>query len=56
MGEIIEYAKERGLQEIFGEVLRENTTMLRLCEFLGFSRSLPPDDPGVVRVTLKLRE
>ncbi|MCB1741497.1 MAG: bifunctional acetate--CoA ligase family protein/GNAT family N-acetyltransferase [Gammaproteobacteria bacterium] len=56
MRRIIDHARKRGIGEIFGDVLRENTTMLRLCEFLGFSRSLPPDDPGVVRVTLKLRE
>ncbi len=35
--------------------MRENTTMLRLCQVLGFTRSNLPDEPGVVRVTLKLQ-
>ncbi|MCA8933649.1 MAG: bifunctional acetate--CoA ligase family protein/GNAT family N-acetyltransferase, partial [Rhodospirillaceae bacterium] len=56
MGEIIEYAKERGLQEIFGEVLRENTTMLKMCEELGFKRTNDPDDPGIVHVQVKMSE
>lgn len=54
MRRIIDYARGRGIREIRGDVLRENTTMLRLCEVLGFVRSNVPDEPGIVRVTLKL--
>lgn len=54
MQRIIRYARDRGIGELYGDVLRDNTTMLRICEFLGFSRSGIPDDPNIVRVTLKL--
>jgi acetyltransferase len=54
MKRIIEYARSRGIKELFGDVLRENRSMLRLCEILGFVESRTQDDPGVVRVTLHL--
>ena len=54
MRRIIRYGKERGLQEIYGEVLRENTTMLKLCKALGFVESLMPEEPSLVKVTLTL--
>ena len=56
MNEIITYARDRGIQEIFGEVLRENTTMLLMCEELGFERRNDPDDPGIVHVRVKLAD
>jgi len=54
MGEILAYAKARGVAEIFGEVLRENTTMLSLCRDLGFHREPDPDDAGLVRVSIRM--
>ena len=54
MKRIIEYARSRGLRELFGDVLRENRSMLKLCEILGFRESRMPEDPGVVRVSLQL--
>ncbi|MGD8429089.1 MAG: bifunctional acetate--CoA ligase family protein/GNAT family N-acetyltransferase [Ectothiorhodospiraceae bacterium] len=54
MRRIIDYCRNRGTRMIFGDVLRENTTMLRLCETLGFSRRSSPDDPDIVRVELEL--
>lgn len=54
MRRIIDYARDRGIGEMFGDVLRENRPMLKLCKILGFSESRVPDDPGVTRVTLKL--
>jgi acetyltransferase len=56
MRRIIDYAAARGIGEIFGDVLRENTTMLRLCEELGFTQTSMADEPGLVRVMLKLRD
>jgi acetyltransferase len=56
MRRIIDYAKKRGIGEIFGDVLRENTTMLRICQELGFTQTSVPDEPGLVRVVLRLRE
>lgn len=52
MSLIIEYARADGLDEIIGEVLRENTTMLALCEALGFTMKRVPDDDGLVEVHL----
>lgn len=52
---IIEYAKGRGIKELFGEVLRENEAMLRLNRALNFKIQATPDDPGVLHVSLKLQ-
>ncbi len=54
MQRIIDYARRRGIGEIYGDVLHENTTMLNLCKTLGFSRAVMPSDPDIVRVSLKL--
>jgi acetyltransferase len=54
MRRIIDYARDRGIKELFGDVLQENRPMLKLCEILGFSLQRAPDDPGVTRVTLSL--
>ena len=54
MRHIIEYARSRGIKELFGEVLRENEPMLRLNRALGFTISSAPDDPGVLHVSLPL--
>ncbi|MGD8540868.1 MAG: bifunctional acetate--CoA ligase family protein/GNAT family N-acetyltransferase [Desulfobacteraceae bacterium] len=54
MRRIIDYARSRGIGEIYGEVLAENRTMRRLCEAFGFSFKAVPDDPGVMRASLKL--
>lgn len=40
---IIEYARNEGLQRIEGEVLSENSSMLRMCKQLGFDISASPD-------------
>ena len=54
MGRIIDYARSRGISELWGEVLRENDSMLRLNRKLGFVLRALADDPGVVHVSLKL--
>ena len=56
MEEIIAYARSRGIQHIFGEVLRENTTMLTMCDELGFDRRVDPDDPRLIQVSIDLTE
>lgn len=55
MTRLIEYAKARGLSEIFGHVLRENLPMLGLCKDLGLRVSLAPDKFDTVQVDLRLR-
>ncbi len=54
MRRIIDYARGRGTGQIFGDVLRENVTMLKLCRVLGFETSGVPDDLTLMRVTLRL--
>lgn len=51
---IIDYARSRGIKEIFGEVLDDNATMLKLCRAFGFSVKASPGDPGVKSVSLQL--
>jgi len=36
MRRIIDYAKEKGLRRVYGDVLAENTAMLQMCAELGF--------------------
>ena len=36
MHRVIDYAKEKGLRRVYGDVLAENATMLQMCEELGF--------------------
>jgi acetyltransferase len=54
MRRIIDYARARGIGEITGDVLRDNRTMLRLCEVFGFTTHRDPDNLGSVRVRLPL--
>ncbi len=51
---MIEYGRSEGLRRIEGQVLAENRVMLEICEKLGFSISLDPDDANVRLVTLSL--
>jgi acetyltransferase len=54
MRRIISYVRQRGTQEIFGEVLRENESMLRINTALGFTITRLPEDPDIMLVSLKL--
>lgn len=49
---IIRYAGVDGIQTIKGEVLKENTSMISMCQALGFNVGTSPDDPGIALVTL----
>jgi acetyltransferase len=51
---IIEYAKNHGIKELYGEVLRENEPMLRLNRAFQFNIHATQDDPGVLHVSLPL--
>ncbi len=51
---LLDYTQRRGLVEVHGEVLRENRPMLKLCKILGFTQSPIVDEPGLVRVSLRL--
>ncbi|MDG4551835.1 MAG: bifunctional acetate--CoA ligase family protein/GNAT family N-acetyltransferase [Candidatus Contendobacter sp.] len=51
---IIHYARARGIQEIYGEVLTENKPMLQMNRALGFAVHNDRDDPGLKHVVLSL--
>jgi acetyltransferase len=50
MNRLIEIARQCGIGELIGEVLRENQPMLAMCEELGFAVEPDPAEPGVERV------
>ena len=52
MRTIIDYARARGIRELFGYVLRENESMLALSRKLGFAVAGSNEGPGVLRVSL----
>jgi acetyltransferase len=54
MALIADYARDRGLREIWGTILRENTGMIALVRRLGFTIKTDPDDAALVTATLKL--
>ena len=54
MQRLIQFADADEIQELWGQVLAENSTMLRMCHDLGFQISMDPDDSALRRVTLRL--
>ena len=50
MSRLIDIARECGIGELVGEVLRENGPMLEMCGTLGFAIAPDPDDEAVLRV------
>jgi RimJ/RimL family protein N-acetyltransferase len=53
MRRAIEYAKEKGLRQVYGDVLAENAAMLQMCAELGF-REAEEVGPDVKRLVLDL--
>ncbi|HET6396465.1 MAG TPA: bifunctional acetate--CoA ligase family protein/GNAT family N-acetyltransferase [Pseudoxanthomonas sp.] len=51
---MIEYAGSIGLRTVEGQVLRENATMLAMCQQLGFAIRPDREDPSVVHVALDI--
>lgn len=51
---LIEYAKSEGLTQIYGQVLRENTTMVEMCRNLGFKVEPDAVERDLFDVTLPL--
>jgi acetyltransferase len=54
MTRLIGIAKQRGIAELVGEVLRENGPMLQTCHELGFAIARDPSDPSVMQVRKRL--
>src|SRR5680860_1231465 len=51
---LFDYARGRGIQEIYADILCENTLMLKLADELGFTRAVLPRERDVVYATLRL--
>jgi RimJ/RimL family protein N-acetyltransferase len=54
MQRLVEWCRENGVRELWGDVLEDNTAMLELASHLGFHREAQVGSPGLVRVSLKL--
>src|SRR5262249_7817942 len=54
MRRLIDVARQNGVEQLTGQVLQENTGMLRLVRGLGF-RVVPTADPAVAEAMLNLR-
>jgi acetyltransferase len=54
METLIDYARSEGIVALQGEVLAENSIMLRMCSELGFSISPSPTDSNIRLVQLPL--
>ena len=55
MNRLIHIARQRGIGELVGEVLRENQPMLQMCRELGFAMVPQPADPAIMVVNKILR-
>lgn len=53
---VIQWARRKRLEELYGDVLDENAAMLGLAQQLGFTREPLQDEPGMSRVRLPLRK
>jgi acetyltransferase len=53
MQRVIDYAKEKSLRRVYGDVLSENTAMLQMCAELGFGEQ--DLGSGMRRVILDLK-
>ena len=53
---MIEYARWLGLKAVEGQVLRENRTMLAMCQSLGFRVKPDPEDASLMSVLLPVTE
>ena len=55
MVRIIQRARQRGIDELVGEVLPENAAMLQLCREFGFTIGIGPGDPKLRLVSKALQ-
>jgi acetyltransferase len=55
MQHLIAYSRAEGLQELYGQVLTENTTMIGMCRELGFRINVDAADVTLVNVVLQLK-
>jgi acetyltransferase len=55
MRHLIGYARSEGLKTLYGTVLKENVTMMQMCNELGFQVHYDSEDPLVNAVTLDIK-
>jgi len=55
MIEIIAHAKRAGYNQLYGDVLRENTTMLAMASELGFANDEDDSEPETARIVIDLK-
>jgi len=48
MTRLIDIARQKGIGELFGEILRENEPMLQMCHEFGFAITPDPHDPSIM--------
>lgn len=51
---LLDYARERRIGEVYGEILAENRAMLHICEKLGFKHRYAQGEMGVVHVSYRV--
>ncbi|ANJ67078.1 GNAT family N-acetyltransferase [Halothiobacillus diazotrophicus] len=51
---LVDYARQRGVRELVGEVLLRNANMRKLCAGLGFTERLVGNDEDIVRISRRL--
>ncbi len=54
METMLAYARAEGLKRVYGQILRENTVMLKMCAELGFAVTDDPDDTNIRVASLEL--
>ncbi|MWD27363.1 GNAT family N-acetyltransferase [Aquicoccus sp. SCR17] len=52
---LIAFARSEGIGTLFGDVAKDNRTMLQLCRELGFAEAAHPEDGALRRVEMALR-
>lgn len=55
MTRLVKWARGKKVERIYGDVFEHNVPMLELAESLGFQREFKQDAPGLVRVSLELK-
>jgi acetyltransferase len=54
MARLVQLARQRGIDELVGQVLPENRAILQLCREFGFTVAIDPADPKLLRVSKTL--
>lgn len=56
MKRLIDYAASEHIQELWGDVMSDNTAFLKMCTEFGFLLKMDRIDPYIINTTLKLRD